>query len=117
MGEHGENSWQDNIRNLELMAETFTEKSRFIDKVYTGTETVTMNSIDRCREVMMQLNQCAHAFELKVTNLDKNIPPHIEKSISDMRDSIKAAIIDSNSKINTILTWVPPGLTSRRTDR
>lgn len=117
MGEHGKNSWQDNIRDLELMENAFNGKLVFIDKVYTGAEQLTMSVIDRCRETMMQLNQSAHAFNLKVDSLDKDIPDHIQTELSNMRASIKESLDDATRKLSTILGWVPPGITSRRTDQ
>lgn len=117
MGEHGEHSWQDNIRDLELLVKAFTDSATFIKKVYTGNTNVSMQSIDRCREVMLELNQKEHVFNLTLKKLDGDIPDHIQVSLENMKSTITEAHQNATSEIETILKWLPPGLTSRRTDR
>ena len=89
MGEHGENSWQDNIRDLELLVKSFTDSATFIKKVYMGSTTISMQSIDRCREVMLELNQKEHVFNLNIEKLDANIPAHVQEALDEMKASIK----------------------------
>lgn len=100
------------MRELETLNTNCTDKAKFIDSVVSGKEQITFATIDRCREALMQLNQAHHVFKSLYEKHSAEVQERM-KAIYDMNCTTAGK---ANADLKTILAWVPPGPTSRRTD-
>ncbi len=102
------------MRELETLNTSCTDKAKFIDTVVSGKEQITFATIDRCREALMQLNQAHHVFKSLYEKHSSSA--EVQERMKAIYDMNRATADKANADLKTILAWVPPGPTSRRTD-
>lgn len=94
------------IRELESWNTTLTNKSRFIENIATGKETVTIAMVDRSREAMMQLRQANHVINLISQNLQEVSVDH-KNLIDTLLDGAKKETLSANKNFEDIISWIP----------
>lgn len=104
------------IRELETLHTNCVNKAKFIDSVMNGKEQITFAVIDRCREALMQLNQANYVFNRLYEKHSGTTETQDWWSMRTVCDTNRSIVEKANSDLKTILSWVPLGPTSRRTD-
>lgn len=102
------------LKEMEQHGTACANKGKFLDNVLTAKEQVTFAVIDRCREAVLQLQQCHYVVKAHHTRFADTALAHDHKDrLDELLKAADEARERATQALAEIISWVPAAVNTR----